>query len=399
MMNSKLFIKTFIVGVLFCLGIADSRANNQPELYLQEEITIVEQLPGDKTYYYVPRDRDNWFLSVGAGVQTHIAENSGSQIFTPSLTVDFGRWFSPYWGLRLAAVGGSFKNKYPTPDDIIKGKDVIMTVDFMIDLTNLIGGYDPYRIVSFIPFAGVGGAYVFQLPTGRTFSVVGAAGIRLNFRLCHCADFFVEGKASVVGDNFNGIELGKDVEAMLSITGGFVFNFGGKKFVPYNPSHESYVRGVLNAEVNLLREALAICDSRECPPCPPTIVTEKPVETPKRKSGDLTAAVRFNINSSSISDEEKVNVYNIAKWLDNNPDYSVSVMGYADKDTGTPKYNMKLSKKRAESVKDILVKSYNIEPSRVIVVAEGSDAQPYPKNNNWNRVVIFKDMLTKDCSK
>ena len=84
-----------------------------------------------------------------------------------------------------------------------------------------------------------------------------------------------------------------------------------------------------------------------------------------------------------------VNVYNIADWMKRNPNCNVTVAGYADKETGTPAYNMQLSKKRADAVVNILTKKYGINANRIKMVANGSDTQPYPKNNNWNRIVIF----------
>ena len=102
------------------------------------------------------------------------------------------------------------------------------------------------------------------------------------------------------------------------------------------------------------------------------------------------ATVRFTINSSRITGEEMVNVYNIAEWMKANPEQNVAIVGYADKDTGTSAYNMALSKRRAESVKKALVDKYGINPDRLSIQAEGSDVQPYDVNN-WNRIVIFSN--------
>ena len=104
----------------------------------------------------------------------------------------------------------------------------------------------------------------------------------------------------------------------------------------------------------------------------------------------MMATVRFKINSAVISPEEEVNVYNVAEWMKANPDQNVTISGYADKDTGTAEYNMGLSKRRAENVRDQLVNKYGINPDRLSIQAEGSDTQPYDVNN-WNRIVIFTD--------
>ena len=71
-----------------------------------------------------------------------------------------------------------------------------------------------------------------------------------------------------------------------------------------------------------------------------------------------------------------------------NPEQSVAIVGYADKNTGTSKCNMDLSKRRAQAVYDVLVNKYGVNPDRLAIQAEGSDVQPYDVNN-WNRIVIF----------
>ena len=79
---------------------------------------------------------------------------------------------------------------------------------------------------------------------------------------------------------------------------------------------------------------------------------------------------------------------NTAEWMKANPDQNVTIVGYADKDTGTAAYNMGLSKRRAQAVYDTLVNKYGINPDRLSIQANGSDVQPYGENN-WNRIVIF----------
>ncbi len=100
------------------------------------------------------------------------------------------------------------------------------------------------------------------------------------------------------------------------------------------------------------------------------------------------ATVRFTLNSARITDQEKVNVYNIAEWMKANPEQNVAIVGYADKDTGTSEYNMGLSKRRAQAVYNSLTNDYGINPDRLSIQAEGSNVQPYDVNN-WNRIVIF----------
>ena len=79
----------------------------------------------------------------------------------------------------------------------------------------------------------------------------------------------------------------------------------------------------------------------------------------------------------------------MAEWLKANPNEKVNIVGYADRNTGTAEYNLQLSERRANAVADALVNKYGIDRSRLNVKYDGSDIQPYPSDNDWNRIVIF----------
>ena len=62
------------------------------------------------------------------------------------------------------------------------------------------------------------------------------------------------------------------------------------------------------------------------------------------------------------------------------------LVGYADKETGTPNGNLGLSKRRAEAVKSMLVKA-GVAESRIDSSFKGDTVQPFDKSTD-NRVVI-----------
>jgi outer membrane protein OmpA-like peptidoglycan-associated protein len=76
----------------------------------------------------------------------------------------------------------------------------------------------------------------------------------------------------------------------------------------------------------------------------------------------------------------------LAEWLKANADYTVDVVGYADKETGAPAGNLKLSERRAENVKKALVAA-GVEESRIDRGYKGDTVQPFDKATE-NRVVI-----------
>ena len=79
-------------------------------------------------------------------------------------------------------------------------------------------------------------------------------------------------------------------------------------------------------------------------------------------------------------------VARVAEWLKNNPDYTVAVVGYADKETGTASGNMKLSERRAQNVKKALLAA-GVEEARIELDHKGDTVQPFQVNEK-NRVVV-----------
>ena len=118
----------------------------------------------------------------------------------------------------------------------------------------------------------------------------------------------------------------------------------------------------------------------------------------KKKSAARLAAVRaanieahsqdvfFAIGSATVRKSEMEKINSLAKWLVENADYSVAVVGYADKETGTAVGNLKLSERRAENVKKALVQA-GVDASRIELGHKGDTEQPFAKASE-NRVVI-----------
>ena len=144
----------------------------------------------------------------------------------------------------------------------------------------------------------------------------------------------------------------------------------------------------LNRQLNDLRAKNAELSRRpaSCPDCPPAA---KPCP-PAQKSGDVVVpnVVFFRLGSANIDNNQDISIYNTAEYLKANSGAKVKIIGYADKQTGTANFNMKLSEKRAKNVAKALIEKYNIASDRVSVEWKGSSEQPY-KENAWNRVAIF----------
>ena len=102
-------------------------------------------------------------------------------------------------------------------------------------------------------------------------------------------------------------------------------------------------------------------------------------------------SVFFAYNSASIDDPGQKEIKEAVNILKTNKDIKIDLIGNADK-TGNELYNDILSKRRAQAVFDVLVKEYNIDPSRLNIIAKGSK-EPISKNMLYeNRRV---DMVMK----
>lgn len=398
-MKKNLILLAAVSGMLLSANAVQAQDN----AVVLEDITLSETAVDCKDNYSCSW-RDNWYLQLGAGAFSTYGENSletgkAKHHITAIYHAGFGHWFSPYIGFRFT---GFYGRMHWDAVRYNKASYANLNLDFTWDMLNSISGPNANRVFSIVPFIGVGGAYTWdygnsfvniQRDNGHrrhnSLTFPASAGIQLRLRLCKYVDFFAEGRIGFYGDNFNNYAYGKSADVVGSVYGGLIFNFGGKKYTKYNPcDYLSYI-STLNNQVNDLRgdlaaTAAALAAAEAQLPCPEVVESaqEIVVEAP------LMSTVRFNINSSRISDREMINVYNTAQWLKANPTANLVVQGYADKDTGTSNYNMKLSERRAQAVADALVNKYGIDPSRITLQAYGSDTQPYDINN-WNRIVMF----------
>lgn len=387
--------------------------------FLEEEVTVTQFTCDDEDHYY-SNWRNNWFIQIGAGInQPFVERGKGAKASGPVVTrhnmtavynFGFGRWFSPYLGMRFNALGGSLHWNNPTAsmpyNGWTKANHAQLNLELMWDMCNSIAGVNPNRPFSVIPFVGVGGDYLWKVRDGQQQPAAGTnvyrengekktnnwtlpvtAGIQLRLRLCKYVDFFAEMRASFYGDSWNLSAFGRPVEANVAALGGFNFNIGGRGWDTYNQCDYVATIASLNGQVNDLRTQLLECGQEVAAlqsqlPCPEPKVEKDYVKTP------LMTSVRFLIDSYEIIPTEEVNVYNMAQWLKANPKERVTIAGYADKDTGTSEYNKTLSKQRADAVANALVNKYGIDRSRLIIKYDGSDVQPYT-TNDWNRIVIF----------
>ena len=414
--------KNLYYVMALCAGsFAFSNVANAQDVFVDDAVSVTE-FTCDNSNHYFSNWRNNWFIEISAGGNQPIVERGqvsntmdavAAKKWTATYSLGFGRWVSPYIGFRFKGVYGSLHWDSPMPSQPNLGwthsKHANLQLEMMWDMFNSLGGVNEKRVFSIIPFFGLGGDanWDFHNSEGKVpgssniqstwedgtqhvkavqWTLPVSAGLQFRFRLCKYVDFFAEARASFYADNWNNEARGASIDALVSAMGGFNFNIGGRGWNTFNECNYVSQVAALNGQVNDLRAQLLACGQEVANlkaqlPCP-EVVEKDCVNAP------LMATVRFMINSDKIMPTEEVNVYNMAEWLKANPKENITIVGYADKNTGTAEYNMALSERRANAVANALTSQYGIDASRLTIRFDGSDVQPY-STNDWNRIVIF----------
>jgi len=123
-------------------------------------------------------------------------------------------------------------------------------------------------------------------------------------------------------------------------------------------------------------------------------VTIPPASTTKGGAASILAAngylpsIFFDLNSAVISKKYDETLASIALVMRNNPDVQFEIQGNCDSRASSD-YNIKLGKRRAESVKNHLIRKYSIDPGRLHITSLGKN-DPITKDHPMNRRVDFK---------
>lgn len=328
-----------------------------------------------------------WSLRLQAGIAETLGETSFSDMLSPAAALSAGYHFAPAWSVRLGVSGWQAKGAWVSPRRVYKYDFIQGNADIVMSLSNIIGGFRPDRRVDFYAFLGVGVINAFNndeaangleyadqlkyLWTGHKWFVAGRAGVGADINLSRYVAFNVEVNANMMSDRFNS-KRGGSVDWQFNALAGFTFKFGkGTRKVP------------------AVYEELPPAPVAAAPVKEEPKVTPKPVEQPKPevKVEKITENIFFLINSSKIIASQEGKVAAVVDYMKRNPGATVVVTGYADKATGTSRYNKTLSDRRAKAVGDALLDA-GISADRISMSGKGDSEQPFVQNDD-NRVVIM----------
>lgn len=356
--------------------------------------------PAHKTVFAKDGAGSHWFIELGdyatflqAGENNNTKFVDRLNFFGPTFSV--GRWHRPYFATRLNLQGGQFQEHIAINGTPIVGKQNFISgsLDFMFDVVNYFAPYKESRFFHVIPFAGVGAGYIISNSyepflvrhknapdsEGRV-SPLANVGLQLKFRLAKRVDLNLEGKVTANDYRLISYEEGSEVRGgfLGSVGASLTFHLGKKEFTPIVPQDDALIAS-LNKTLGELRAENAELSKRpvDCPDMP----------APQVAGVAVGNVVYFRLDSDKVDPNQLINIRNIAEYAKNNTE-TITLVGYADRQTGTPEYNYKLSQRRAESVKKVLVEKYGISADRIKTSWEGDRVQPYAENV-WNRIVIM----------
>jgi outer membrane protein OmpA-like peptidoglycan-associated protein len=100
----------------------------------------------------------------------------------------------------------------------------------------------------------------------------------------------------------------------------------------------------------------------------------------------VSYGIYFDVNKDVVKPESYPSIKEIAAILKDNPDLKIKIVGHTDSD-GDDKSNLDLSKRRAASVKNALVKDFGIDAARIETDGKGESEPVAPNDSTVNKAL------------
>ncbi len=125
------------------------------------------------------------------------------------------------------------------------------------------------------------------------------------------------------------------------------------------------------------------------------LVEAKAAPTPRKRLPYGPLVIYYPVNSVAISPADKGRLAVVARRLGSDSSAVVQVKGFADQ-TGNAAYNLSLSRKRAEQIRNYLVTSLGVAPERVLVNYFGQAQAREARQNPYDRRVELELYSTEE---
>ena len=290
--------------------------------------------------------------------------------------------------MRIQVSGWQSKTYVPNGDYDYNTNYITFGLDGLLNMTNVFLGYKENRFFNFYGILGLEYTHRFKNSSenyGSDYYYSPRAGLMADFRINKALSFNLETNLDLFDDNFNNIRWEKKYDCNLNILAGLTYRFPQRGFALVDVADPALIKS-LNDQINAQKEDIA--KYKDC--CEKKQIVPEPVIKEVIKEVPWNAIVLFRLDKSVIDPSQEVNLYYVAQYLKEHPDAKVTIASHCDIKTGNPAYNQKLSERRSAAVAKALKERYDISSDRFTIVNNGDRIQPFPNNNAWNRVVIFR---------
>jgi len=373
------------------------------------QINAQDQLKWDKYEVITNRFWNNWFVGVNGGAQIYFGEFDKLMKYndriSPALDISVGKWFTPGIGTRIMYSGfytkGATKNKtfatkifVDESQRLYKQKIEMMNLhaDVMFNTSNLLFGYNPKRFYNLIPYVGIGCMIAWEKERNIEYGIVG--GVLNTFRICPGLDLNLDIRGTIVDDDFDKETGGFPKDGLASVSLGitcYIKRINWKRPSKKVVSNINFDRDELLNKLKTLNEENQSLVSK-------LDSAAKNRNTQIIKSSQTLVApflLLFNLGSSKILPDAEVNLSFLAEVIKKDPSVHYTIIGYADKSTGSYEINQRLSKQRAQNAYHCLVELFDVPKEQLTIDHKGGVENLFYNNPQLNRAVIITNSTIK----
>ena len=338
----------------------------------------------------------HWYAQAQVGGQYTLGEIGFGKLLSPNVQVGIGYNFNKVVGARFSLNTWQSKAGQNVAGNVYKWKwnYVAPMVDATFNLTNLFCEYNPDRLVEVGVFGGIGAniawgndeaadaqkailagagknlaevqAPLENLWDGTKTRFVARVGANVDFRVSDRVKLGVELSANTLSDKYNSKKAGNPDWYFNALVGVKVAlgETHTTKVIPAPKPVEKIIERIIEKPA----------------PAPAPKVESKVVEENFRRD------IFFPIGNTNIAKSQRTKIAEIVEYMKENPDAKITLTGYADKGTGSIRFNDKIAARRALTVYNTLA-AKGVAKSRMIKQSKGCRVQPF-EENDMNRVTI-----------
>lgn len=338
----------------------------------------------------------HWYAQAQVGGQYTLGEIGFGKLLSPNVQVGIGYNFNKVVGARFSLNTWQSKAGQNVAGNVYKWKwnYVAPMIDATFNLTNLFCEYNPDRLVEVGVFGGIGAniawgndeaadaqkailagagknlaevqAPLENLWDGTKTRFVARVGANVDFRVSDRVKLGVELSANTLSDKYNSKKAGNPDWYFNALVGVKVAlgETHTTKVIPAPKPVEKIIERIIEKPA----------------PAPAPKVESKVVEENFRRD------IFFPIGNTNIAKSQRTKIAEIVEYMKENPDAKITLTGYADKGTGSVRFNDKIAARRALTVYNTLA-AKGVAKSRMIKQSKGCRVQPF-EENDMNRVTI-----------